>query len=612
MTWEAWAAILTVVLIIFAMFRGMGGPDTVLLAGLFLLMTLGLFSQEGIFPDAREAAQGFGNEALVTIAVLFVVAEGLQQTGAMALVTQPLLGRPKGLHSALTRLMFPVAALSAFLNNTPIVAMFIPVVRDWCKKTGLSPSKLFIPLSYAAIMGGSCTLIGTATNLFVKGMVETAQRHGDLPGVNISMFTISWVGVPATLVGIAYLLLVAPRLLPDRRETSADVVGARRYTVEMLVEPGSAVDGKSIEGAGLRNLPGVFLAEIDRGGERLVAVGPEQVLHGDDRLIFVGLVGSVVDLQKIRGLLPATDQVFKLSDPRPNRLLAEAVVSDSSPLVGKSIREGRFRTVYDAAVIAVHRNGQHVADQKIGEIVLRPGDTLLIETHPRFVAAHRNSPDFLLVSAVAGSQPVRHERAWIALVILTAMVTLAAGTAVSLMHAALGAAGLLVLTGCLSPQDARKSINWRVLLAMGAAIGVGGALKTTGAAEATAHAFMGICEPFGERGLLAGIYLIAMIFNSLIGPIASAAIVFPMAAAAAEGVGIAAVPLHFTPIAITIMIAASASFATPISYQTNLMVYGAGGYRFSDYVRIGLPLNLVIMGVTVTLAPWVWPLTAST
>ena len=609
MSWEAWAAVATILLMAIALWRQLGGPDTVLLGGLFVFMTLGLFSK-GAFPTTAELVSGFGHEGVVTIAVLFVVAEGLRQTGAMGLIAGPLLGRPKSIFGAQARLMFPVAGLSAFLNNTPIVAIFIPVVRDWCRNTGHSASKLFIPLSFAAIMGGSCTLIGTATNIFVNSMVQDSQAQGQLVDVSIGMFTITWIGVPATLVGIVYLLAVSGRLLPDHGSDIVDPADARRYTVEMLVEPGSSIDGRSIEQAGLRNLPGVYLAEIDRSGERLVAVGPEQVLHGHDRLIFAGLVESVVHLQRIRGLIPATDQVFKLADPRPNRQLVEAVVSASCPIVGTSIREGRFRTTYNAVVIAVHRNGQRVADQKIGDIVLRAGDTLLIETHPRFVRIHRNSPDFFLVSAVADSNPVRHDRAWIAGAILATMVLLAGTETMRLVHAALGAAGLLVLTRCCTAEDARASISWRVLLAMGAAFGVGRTLDSTGAAGFLASGLLDVCEPMGAQGLLAGVYLVAMGFNSLVGPVGSAAIVFPIAKAAVLGGYDAAGPLPFTPFAITIMVAASASFATPISYQTNLMVYGVGGYRFGDYVRVGLPLNLLVMAVTVILAPLIWPLQA--
>ncbi len=598
MTWEGWVTLATVGLMAVALIRNFAGPDVVLLGGLTLLMTLGLVSDK--FPTPAKAVADFGNEGLVTIAVLFVVAEGLSITGAMGLLSGPLLGRPRTLPIAQLRVMGPAAVMSAFLNNTPIVAMFIPMVNDWCRKTGFSPSRLLIPLSYAAIMGGTCTLIGTASNLIVQGLVFDAQQQGDLAGITIGMFTISAVGIPAALIGIIYLLIASPALLPDRGTGMIDLADARRYTVEMLVESGSAIDGKSIEQAGLRQLPGAYLVEIDRNGDRLVAVGPQQQLRGGDRLIFVGLVESVRDLQKMRGLVPATDQVFKLSDPRPDRCLVEAVISSSCPLIGHSIRESRFRTKYNAAIIAVYRSGEHLA-QKIGDIVLRPGDTLLMETHPRFVENQRNRQDFVLVSPVAGSEPVRHERAWIALAVLAGMVVLASTNTMRLLNAALIAAGLMVATRCCSAQRARNSVDWRVLLVIGGALGVGKTLDSTGAAEALAQTLIDALRWLGPTAVLAGIYLIAMLFNMMISAVGAAALVFPIAKATADNLGV-----DFMPFAITLMMAASGSYATPI-YQTNLMVLGAGGYRFSDYLRVGLPLNLLVMMVVVTLAPVVWP-----
>jgi di/tricarboxylate transporter len=517
----------------------------------------------------------------------------------MGLVVQPLLGRPKSTTSAVARLTVPVAGLSAFMNNTPIVAMYMPVISDWANKIKLAPSKLFIPLSYAAILGGTCTQIGTATNIFVAQQVNETEGLG----LRVEMFTNSALGLPCALVGLAYLLLIAPRLLPDRRTPIQADGDARQYTVEMIIEPKSPIAGKTIEEAGLRALPGAYIVEIDRAGERIAAVGPQQVLHAGDRLIFAGIVDSVVGLQKTRGLAPATDQVFKLSDPRPDRRLVEAVVSDNCPLIRKSIREGRFRTVYGAAVIAVHRAGQHLGKQKIGDIVLQAGDTLLLETHPRFVEAQRNSRDFFLVSTVEGSRPVRHDRAWLALGLLLAMVLSATLIdRLELLVAALLAAGLMVVTGCCSPGEARQSINWRVILTMGAAMGIGRALETTGAAQEVARAMVEVSEPLGPRGILSGIYLIGMGLTSLIGPIATVGLLFPVALAAAETQGVS-----FMPFAMALMTTSAVSFASPTAYQTNLMVYSAGGYRFTDYVRVGLPLNLLVMAVTVTIAPMIWP-----
>ncbi len=601
MTWEGWVTITIVLLMAVALLRSIAGPDVVLMGGLTLLMTLQLFSDKFLSP--AQAAAGFGNEGLLTIGVLFVIAEGLSLTGAMDVLAQPLLGRPKTALTAQIRMMAPTAVLSAFLNNTTIVAMFIPAINDWCKKIGVSPSKLFMPLSFAAIMGGCCTLIGTTTNLIVHGMVLSDQAKGELAGIDIGMFTISAVGLPVAFAGMLYILLTSPVLLPNRGKRTISLAEARRYTVEMLVETGSAVDGQSIEQAGLRHLPGAYLVEIDRGGDRLIAVGPEQILRGGDQLIFVGVVDSVRDLQKIRGLVPATDQVFKLKDPRPGRCLVEAVVSNSCPLLGKTIREGRFRTVYNAAVIAVYRSGEHL-NQKIGDIVLRPGDTLLIETHPRFIETQRNRQDFFLVSQVEGSQPRRHDRAWIALLLLAGIVALSATDTMRLLNAALLAAGMMVITRCCSAHEARASIEWRVLVIIGAALGIGRALETTGAAQGIATQLIGLFQGLGPIGVLLGVYLVTMLFNTLIGAAGAAAMVFPIAKATAAALGVS-----FMPFVIALMIGASSSYAS-LFYQTNLMVYGPGGYRFTDYLRFGLPLNLLVMAVVMAVVPKVWPLVA--
>ncbi|HEV2296315.1 MAG TPA: SLC13 family permease [Tepidisphaeraceae bacterium] len=599
MGWEAWAAIGVVLFVLVALARDWAGTDLVLLAGMTALMTLSAFSDR--FPSPRQMAAEFGNEGLLAVGVLFVIAAGLTETGGLSLLTARLLGRPRSIVGAQMRMMLPVAVSSAFLNNTPVVAMFVPVVNDWCKKAGISPSKLFIPLSYAAILGGMCTLIGTSTNLVVQGMMIAAQRT-DPTMPRLGFWTIGAVGLPIAVVGLIYILLTSRWLLKDRLPASVQHGDPREYTVEMMVQPGSGIDGSTIEQAGLRNLPGCYLMEVQRNGETFAAVGPQQVLRGNDRLIFVGVVGSVVDLQKIRGLVPATDQVFKLSDPRHQRVLIEAVVSNTCPAVGRSIRDSRFRSQYDAAVIAVHRNGARI-DRKIGDIVLQSGDTLLLEAHPRFHETHRNSRDFFLVSAVEDSQPRRHEKAWLALGILALMVVaMSLEKHFSVLNAALLAAGLMLLSGCCSPQAARRSIDWSTLLSIGAAFGIGRAMETTGAAGAIAQTMTEPLGGFGPWGALLAVYAVTLLFTELVTNNAAAALAFPIARAAA-----ASLEASFMPFAICIAVAASAGFATPLGYQTHLMVYGPGGYRFSDFVRAGLPLDLIVMIVAVALTPMLFP-----
>jgi di/tricarboxylate transporter len=345
----------------------------------------------------------------------------------------------------------------------------------------------------------------------------------------------------------------------------------------------------------------MYLMEIDRNEQILTAVGPETKLQGNDRLIFVGIVESVVELQRIRGLMPATNQVFKVDAPSGDRCLVEAVVSDTCPVVGKSVREGRFRSLYGAAVIAVARSGERI-QKKIGDIVLLAGDTLLLATHPSFVDQQRNSRDFFLVSPVEGSHPVRHERGYIALAILGAMVVGLSLQLRSEVTVALAAAALMILTRCCSPTAARRSLDWQVLLVIAGSIGLGAAMQKTGADRGIAEGMVAMAGT-NPQVVLAVLYGVTMMFTEVLSNNTAAVIMFPIALATARSIGVDPMPFIMST-----TVAASCGFATPIGYQTNLMVYGPGGYRFTDYVRFGGILNLIVWAITVTLAPRIWPL----
>jgi di/tricarboxylate transporter len=604
MTPEAWLAVAATGYVLALLMFTRVPTDLVMLSALTFLVL-------PVFPDAQrgwhgvlsaaDAISGMSNTGMATVGVLFVVVAGLKETGALTAVVQQFLGLPRTAVQAQTRMMLPIAAASAFLNNTPLVAIMIPIVKEWAEKLKISVSQLMIPLSYAAMLGGMCTLIGTSTNLVVFGLLQQ-QRPEVVP--RVGMFTVAWVGVPCAIVGVLYLLAAGRWLLPDRKPAINAIRNPREYTIEMMVEPGSPLAGKSVQEAGLRHLSGVYLVEIERGETLLQAVGPNERLQANDRLVFVGIVDSVKDLKRIRGLAPATDQLFKLDAPKSIRCLVEAVVSNTCPLVGKSIREGRFRTTYDAAVIAVARNGERVKE-KVGDIVLRPGDTLLLETHPSFVDRLGNSRDFFLVSKVQDSTPVKHEMAWIALGILAMLVAgMTAATSVpgvDVLVPAMVAAGLMVVTRCCTASQARASVDWQLLLVIASSLGLAKALEKTGAANAVAASMI---QWAGDNPwvALAAIYLVTTLFTEVVTNNAAAAIVFPIAMATA-----AKLQVDPMPFIVCIMIAASASFATPIGYQTNLMVYGPGGYRFFDYVRIGVPLNLLMALTAVGLSPLVWP-----
>ena len=587
MGWEGWYSIAVTALCFTTLALTRYSPDIVMVGGLTLLLLAGVLSPE-------QALSGLANEGMVTVGVLYVVVAGLRETGGIGWIVHSVLGRPRSLQHAQIRLMTPVAAMSAFLNNTPVVAMFIPAISDWAKRNGLSVSKLMIPLSYASIAGGTCTLIGTSTNLVVNGLLI---READSEG--LAMLELAWIGVPLMLVVFVFILVGSRWLLPERIPAISRYDDAREYTVEMLVDKGSVLSGKSIEEAGLRQLPGMYLIEIDRQGQIIPAVSPYEVLRDGDRLVFAGVIESVVDLQKTQGLTPASNQIYKLDSSRQDRVLVEAVVSDSCPLVGKSVCEGRFRNYYNAVIIAAARNGKRIR-QKIGNIVLRPGDTLLLECHHSFAVQQRNSRDFYLVSKIDTASPPQYHKAMLALSILALMILAVTSGWLSMLKASLLAAGLMILTRCTSGREARRSVDWQVLIVIAASFGLGSALHNTGAAESIAVELIELAG--GSTGIsLALIFALTALLSAVATNNAAAVIMFPIALTSANNLDVSLMPF-----VITLMIAASTSFATPIGYQTNLMVYGVGGYRFSDYLRIGLPLTLLVGLTTILVVPLVW------
>ena len=587
MGWEAWLTLAVVAGCFAMMALTWISPDIIMSAGLTVLLVSGVLLPE-------EALAGFSNQGMLTVAVLYVVVSGLTETGAVGWIVQHILGRPRSERHAQTRLMAPAAILSAFLNNTPVVAVFVPAVRIWARRNNLSLTRLLIPLSYASIAGGTCTLIGTSTNLVVNGLLV---EQVDQPG--LAMFELAWIGLPVAACVFLFVLVFSRQLLPDREVPLAHGEEIREYVTEMLVEEGSLLEGSSIEEAGLRCLPGLYLAEIERDGDILPAVGPRERLEANDRLIFVGDVESVVDLHSIHGLVPATKQIFKLEGARKHRGFFEAVVSDTCPLVGKTVRESRFRTRYQAVIIALARNGERLRG-KIGDMELRVGDTLLLEARPGFTARHGRSRDFLLVSEIGGFHPPDHKGAPVALGITAGMVALAASGLLSILEAALIAAGLMIVTGCTSGRVARRAPDWQVLVVIATSFGVGAALQKSGAAAVLADGIIGLAggDPWATLILL---FVATALLTSIATNNVAAVLAFPIALSAAQHMGV-----DIMPFAITIMVAASASFATPIGYQTNLMVYNTGGYRFTDFMRIGLPLTVLVGLVTTWLVPLIW------
>lgn len=534
--------------------------------------------------DESQALSGFSSEAPATIGALYVVAGAAAATGALGgIVERVLRGR-----AGLLRLTSTTASLSAFVPNTPLVALLAPRVVRWSRRTGHRASRYLLPLSYASVLGGVVTLIGTSTNLVVSDLLQAQGMDG------LSMFEMTPVGLPVAVAGVMLLVVVAPRLIPDRQAAGESLrETARRFHVVMTVADDGPLVGKTIAECGLRELDGVFLAAVERH-ERVVAVRPHFELEAGDLCFFVGDVARVIDLHDIEGLTSA-ENTHVLDTEEPGSQLYEAVVSENSPLVGSTLKEVGFRASYHAAVLAIHRSSGDISG-KLGSIELRPGDVLLILGGPGFAANWRNHPDFSLVGSVAEPPPPRRARAWLVSVALVGMVVAAATNAVSLFEAALAAAALMVVGGAVSLGEARRSVDLNVVLTIALAVSLGTGVQSSGLAAQIADTVAAIGDPFGTVGQVAAVVAGTMLLTEMISHSGAAAIMVPV------GLEIAAkADVDPRAFAIAVLVGASCSFLSPVGYQTNLMVYGLGGYRYTDFTKVGLPITLCSIAVSATM-----------
>tara|TARA_R110000787_G_scaffold63634_4_gene143071 strand:+ start:4926 stop:6695 length:1770 start_codon:yes stop_codon:yes gene_type:complete len=561
---------------------------------LVMMSALALFSVSGVL-TATEALAGFSNPGLITVAAMFIVATGIHASGGIDLLVNHWLGLPKTARGAQLRLCLPVILLSGFLNNTPVVATLIPAVSAWARKIGVSSSKLMIPLSYAAIMGGTLTLIGTSTNLIVNSQYQVLTGQ---PG--FSLFAIGMIGLPVAVVGLTFILWFFPKWLPDQRDGTlfGDV---REFTLEVAVAHDGPLVGKSVEAAGLRQLVKIYLVEIIRGDSIITAVSSEEHLRGGDRLVFAGNTEAISDLLRIRGIVAATESERPaLSQQREERCLVEAALSSHSDCIGQTIRDSRFRDRYGAVILAVARGGNRVSGNQ-GTIRLRAGDTLLLEARPAFVTRQRYNKDFLIINDLDREQP-RHHRAYLAWAILLAVVVAATTEITSMLNAALLGAGAIIATGCCSLNQAHKSLDFNVLITIGASFALGQALAKTGVAASLADGVL--VASMGKAWLaLVLAYLTVSVLTELITNNAAALLMLPIVLEISQQAGLPAEPFVFA-----VMMAASASFATPIGYQTNLMVFGPGGYRVMDFIKVGVPMNVLVGTVSIAVILLIWPL----
>jgi di/tricarboxylate transporter len=552
------------------------------------VVTLGFF---GILTP-REILSGFANEQIAIILLLLILGDIIRQKAIVEILFDRVFRSARSYRGFLSRMTILIAGFSAFLNNTPLVAVMMPYVRNWCKRNDISPSKFLMPLSYAAILGGCATLIGTSTNLIVNGMVVDQKIIPELKSINI--FEFAYVGVPMILIGFLYLLFFGEKLLPANEDLlNGFSNNNREYLVEAEIRKDSQLIGKTVEEAGLRNLKGLFLVEIIRRSFKISSVKPNVILQQDDLLLFAGDTETIAEMvNSDLGLrLPSVGMMLKKKETE----VVEIVISHNSTLINKTVKEIRFRAKFDAAVIAVHRNGERISG-KIGEIVIKAGDVLLLFAGADFVSRSSNTQDFYFISKVKDFQKLEAYKTW----------TLLGGTVLTILLAALNIVslfmGLVVLIMIVlamkitNPKELYKAVDYNLAMIIALSLALGTAMIKSGAADLIADLVITVFMPLGKIGLLSGIYLITAFLAAYITNKAAVAIIFPISLTMAANLNLP--PLPFV---LVVSFAAAANFMTPHGYQTNLMVYGPGGYSFKDFFRVGFPLTIIYMIVTVTI-----------
>ena len=577
MSWEAWFTLAVITLAVLVLTRDLISPAVTFMGAVVILLVADVL-------NPAEAFQGFANPAPITVAALYVLARAVERSGALQPIVRVTLGAGRNVRLALARLTVPVAAASAFLNNTPIIAMLAPQVEEWADQRGDSASRYLMPLSFAAILGGMTTLIGTSTNLVVSGLL---QAEGQDP---FTMFELTRIALPIALVALVLNVLLAPNLLPDRLPPRQEArVGGRSFSVRMIVEPGGPLDGMAVRDVQAALPETTRVVYFERGGEGAGQIAPDKVLLGGDFLTLIGDTDAVLALHEVSGLASSQQPHLPYEFRSARHAYFEAVIAPESRLVGRSLADVRFLARYQATVVAIHRAGEPVRGG-LAQEPLRRGDTLLVISDRGFGDRWRDRNDFLLVSRFGAPSPEPTAKAGI-VVGIGAVIVLGAGLGVlPILHLSLLGALALVGFGILTPNQAKDAIDFDVIVVIGAAFGLAAAVEGSGLGQAAAGLVADALGGFGPQGAMAGIIISTIALSSIITNNAAAALVLPIAISTAADFGIDA-----RAAAVAVALSASASFMTPIAYQTNLMVYGPGGYRFGDYARLGTPLTLVVL-----------------
>ncbi|MCB0919420.1 MAG: SLC13 family permease [Actinobacteria bacterium] len=589
MTLDAWLTLVVTIGVLVMLITSGLSPAVIIVGGVLVLYVLDVI-------NTQEAFAGFANPAPITVGALYVLAGAVEKTGALTPLLRRTMGNHPSLRIPLLRTLFPASAASAFLNNTPIVALLIPQATSWAARRGISVAQLLMPISFAAILGGTVTLIGSSTNLVVSGQMAVSGLEP------MGFFEITAIGLPLAVSGVFIIVILAPLMLPNRKSIRSEMSeGTNNLTVEMIVTPGGPVDGLSVREADLRGLDGVYLALVDRGHTTVAPARPETVLLGGDRLLFVGDARNITDLELRAGIRFAENDLQPLDLDEPDLGVFEVVVGPESPLIQQSLQSADFRSNYQASVLAIQRDGELVQG-KLGEVELKVGDTLILITDSGFRKRWTDRADFLLVASMSDDQEPVAKDAWLPIGVLFLVVALAATGIMPIVQGALIGAVLMVVLGVLTPLEARRSVDVEVLVVIAAAFGLAAAMQSTGLADQIAELLTNAFVFAGGRGVLLGIVIATVVMTEVITNNAAALLMLPIAIVAAEPAG-----LDPRGVAIAVAVMASASFLTPIGYQTNTMVLGPGGYRFGDYIKFGFPLTLLAIVLVVVLVPMIWP-----
>ena len=584
---DAWITILTVLgmftILLFTKWRS----DLVFLGAIGVLYVTGVL-------DAKEAFSGFSSTSVITVGVLFVVVAGLTYTGVLQYIVKYLLGTPNSYAKAVTRLMLPVAALSSFLSNTTVVSLFVNIVKMWSKKLGVSPSKLLIPLSYASGMGGVCTLIGTPPNLIISGLYE------EKTGVAMNILTTTVPGLFCLVVGVLSVIAMR-RLLPDRKAAESTFESTGEYTVELRVPADNPHIGQTLAESGLYHIKGGSLIKMYHFDDLPLHVTEEEPVLGGDRLIYAGQIDEITDMADKYSLVPADEPVFSIDDVDMHRKLRTAYVEFGSSMIGTTIGESTFEKDNDVILAAVARSGERIKEAP-RNVLLQAGDTLLLVCPNHFKV---DSPTIRKDLHFFDSEDVPNigYGTLASTAIMIAMVALSALGIMPLLQCAFLAAAAMLICRCCNMEQAMRAINWDILMVFAGSAVLGLAIQKTGIAEWLANGILDVCGT-NPIVVMTAVCFVGTFITEFISNTAAGAMFFPIMYDAAEKLG-----YEPFPFLVALMISVSSSFATPIGSPTHMLVYGPGGYRFSDFMRIGLLMNLIILVANILIVNIIYPLT---